>query len=211
MNINLVKRLRRVKGIGFDLDGTIVDSKLDFKKMREDLGFPTSLPILEHLDTISSTKHRQDALDIINRHEEEGAKRATLIDGVAELLNFFKSMGLPTGILTRNSQKVAQASLERFDLKFDIILSRDTARAKPDPHGLTIMANRWNISTEEIAFFGDSSFDINTAINARSLPIFYSASSGEITHEEVGFNTDEVLVIQSYRELLNSILNSTLN
>ena len=36
----------------FDMDGTLVDSALDFDAMRQELGFPKDAPILEHIETL---------------------------------------------------------------------------------------------------------------------------------------------------------------
>jgi HAD superfamily hydrolase (TIGR01549 family) len=124
-----------------------------------------------------------------------------LIEGVRDLLGYLKEKNIPIGILTRNSQKIAILTLEKFDLEFDIILSRDTARAKPDPHGLEIMAKAWGINTESMAFFGDSSFDTETARNANSLAILYSP---EPSLSET-ISSDSILTVACYKELLNSL------
>jgi HAD superfamily hydrolase (TIGR01509 family) len=203
LNKALMKHLKSCKGIGFDLDGTVVDSKLNFTQMRVDLNFPKDQPILEYLDKISDPIQQKKAAEIIHRHELTGAEQSTLISGVQELLDYFSKRDIPVGLLTRNSQEVALMSLNKFDLDFDIVLSRDNAIAKPDPHGLEIMAKKWGIDTTQMAFFGDSSFDVQTAQNAGSLAILY----GDISSLESEIASKDVLSFSCYNELLVSCLN----
>jgi phosphoglycolate phosphatase-like HAD superfamily hydrolase len=46
-----MRPLQRHKGVIFDLDGTLADSRLDFARLRADLGLPPPTPILEALAT----------------------------------------------------------------------------------------------------------------------------------------------------------------
>jgi HAD superfamily hydrolase (TIGR01549 family) len=199
MNKDLLFKFSKCRGVGFDLDGTIVDSKLDFSRMKEDLNFPKDEPILEHLDKIDDLELKRESLKIIHAHEKRGAEQSDLIDGVSELLDFLKNRRIPVGILTRNSQETALLSLKKFNLDFDVVLSRDTALAKPNPDGIKIMAKRWGIQADEMAFFGDSSFDIETARNAGALPVHYSVSEKSLG--------PDVLKFSCYRELLDPCLN----
>lgn len=191
----MIQRLKNIKAFAFDLDGTVVDSKLNFSKMRRDLNFPDDTGILEHLETLDCEVEKMHALTIINNHEKTGADQATLIDGVEELLNYLKVNNIPLGILTRNNNEVAHISLKKFSLEFDIVLSRDDCFAKPDPQGLEIMAKRWGIDTSEIVFIGDHFYDVETAINARSLPVMYDPKN---IHPE----SDEYLKIKCFKEFL---------
>ncbi len=194
----MFERLKKIKGYAFDLDGTIVDSKLDFTRMRSELNFPQDVGILEHLDNIECEIEKQKAWDVVNNHEMIGAQNALLIDGITDLINYLKQNNIPTGILTRNSNEVAHISLSKFNLEFDIVLSRDDCLAKPNPEGLEIMAKKWGIDTSEIVFIGDHLFDIETAINANSFPIMYDPMQ---RHPE----SSDYLKIKCYREFLKAV------
>ncbi len=41
-----------VRGVIFDLDGTLVDSGLDFDLMRREMGLPPGKPLLESFDLL---------------------------------------------------------------------------------------------------------------------------------------------------------------
>jgi HAD superfamily hydrolase (TIGR01549 family) len=192
----MFEQLKKIKGFAFDLDGTIVDSKLNFTKMRKDLKFPVDIGILEHLENISCEVQKKSAWDVVNYHERLGAQEASLIDGVLDLLIYLKNNNIPIGILTRNSNEVAHISLKKFNLEFDIVLSRDDCMAKPSPEGLEIMAKKWGIDTSEIVFIGDHFFDVETAINASSLPIMFDP-------KEIHPESEQYLKIKCFRELLS--------
>ena len=51
--------MAQVRGIIFDLDGTLVDSRLDFDAMRHEMGLPTGIPILEGLAAIPDGLDRE--------------------------------------------------------------------------------------------------------------------------------------------------------
>ena len=67
--------LQQIKAVVFDLDGTLVDSQLDFTELRRRLGWPEHTLILEHLATLSCAVERQQAAQIIVDFELEGARK----------------------------------------------------------------------------------------------------------------------------------------
>jgi hypothetical protein len=97
-----------LSGIIFDMDGTLVDSGLDFDAIRRDIGLPEKHPILEGVEAIAEGPERDRALEILHRHEHDGAMRATPFPGVADLLGRLVQLELRSGVLTRNSRASAQ-------------------------------------------------------------------------------------------------------
>ena len=71
----------KIHGVIFDLDGTLVDSGLDFPQMRREMGLPAGMPILEGLAEIGPGERFNECLRILDRHEQEAAERATLMPG----------------------------------------------------------------------------------------------------------------------------------
>ena len=89
-----------LRGIIFDMDGTLVDSGLDFDAIRRDIGLPERHPILEGVEAIPEGPERERALEILHRHEHEGAVRATPYPGVSQLLERLDQLSLRSGVLT---------------------------------------------------------------------------------------------------------------
>ena len=58
-------------GIIFDMDGTLVDSRLDFTLIRDELDCPEGIGVLEFIDTLP--RDRQPAAHkVVLRHERNG-------------------------------------------------------------------------------------------------------------------------------------------
>lgn len=156
------------KGYIFDLDGTLVDSAHDYQAIRAELGLAQGEPILEAIASWES-QERAKAHEIIHRHELRGAQASTLIPGVIDFLNFLSEHDKPVAIFTRNSRNVTLATLEKHDLKFSQIISRDDAAAKPAPDGLSLIATSWGFSSSQILYVGDYLYDLQAGL-AASMP-----------------------------------------
>jgi HAD superfamily hydrolase (TIGR01549 family) len=194
--MNFIKDL---KAFVFDLDGTVVDSKLNFDEMRKDLGYPKGAPILEHLETLSDPTEIKQSHEIIHKHELIGAQNSTIIDGYLELHNYLKKEGYKLGLLTRNSTPVTNLTLNKFDLEFDCVLTRDDCAPKPRPDGLLKMQELWNIKSEEMIYIGDFLFDLETAKNAGSFSGLY------LWPENEDFKHKADLVIKTYEQFLITV------
>lgn len=148
-----------IRGIVFDLDGTLVDSRLDFDLMRAEMELPPGRPILEALAELAE-HHSARCEAILHRHESEGVERATLLPGVAELLDELRRRGIHTSIATRNSRSVTAATLRKLDLRIELALTRDDGPVKPDPWAILAACQRWGIPPSEAAMVGDYRLDI---------------------------------------------------
>ena len=101
-----------IRGIIFDLDGTLVDSGLDFEQMRGEMGLPAGMPILEGIKGLPESE-AEKCRRILHEHEWAGYERGTLLPGASELLRAVGARNLPVGIVTRNSRDVSLSTLAR--------------------------------------------------------------------------------------------------
>jgi phosphoglycolate phosphatase len=164
--------------IVFDLDNTLVHSKIDFPAMRQrviDVVGRTEmlLPVESQLATLAvaeiielavdqgaSTKTVADIWEAVTDEETQGMKLASVEDDAAETLHALKSQGVALGLLTNNARKATLAALERFGLlePFDLVLARDDVPAlKPSPAGLQLAVER--LASSGVAMVGDASID----------------------------------------------------
>ncbi|MBC7853475.1 MAG: HAD family hydrolase, partial [Pirellulaceae bacterium] len=150
--------MKNVRGLIFDLDGTLVDSQLDFDLMRSEMQLPPG-PILESIAALPVAPAER-CYRILRRHEMEGAERATLLPGVAQLLERAQERFIPIGIVTRNSREISLAVLHRLQLKYDILLARDDGPIKPDPWAVRHICERWNVPARQVVMIGDYHFDV---------------------------------------------------
>ena len=176
--------MKKYKAVIFDLDGTLAETNLDFVKMREDLGFPANVSILEHLETLSS-QEQMIANKIILEHEMIGANQSVLTKGAFELLTHLHKKKFPMAIQTRNCKEVTDLVVEKLNIPIELILTRENSAPKPDPSGVQYIASQWGLSSEDILYVGDSHYDLKTSINAKSdFALFENEfnESKDITH-----------------------------
>ncbi len=148
-----------LRGLIFDLDNTLVDSRLDFEAMRREMQLPAGMSILEAIERLPAREAAR-CRDILHRHELAGAERATLLPGVAELLAEVRGRGLHQAIATRNSRSIALATLRRLHIEIDLVLTRDCGPIKPDPWPVLRACEVWELAPQQVAVIGDYRFDI---------------------------------------------------
>lgn len=163
-----------LQGVIFDLDGTLIDSGLDFNLIRYDLGIPLGHPILEFLNKLEPGDKKTRLLGILREHELAGADRAFLMPGVEEFLNELSDRDLKTGILTRNSREATDRSLNNLNLEFTRVLTREDCSYKPDPAGLLSICRAWNTDPAQVLYFGDYLFDVQAGRNAGMPTVLFS-------------------------------------
>lgn len=150
-----------LRGIIFDLDNTLVDSQLDFEAMRLEMGLASDLRILEAIAELPA-EHAASCNAILSRHEEQGAKQATLLPGVDHLLQEAQRRNWRIGIVTRNSRKHSQAMLDNLNLQADILITRDDGPVKPHPWPVAHVCQTWGIHPHEAVMIGDYRFDVDS-------------------------------------------------
>lgn len=161
-----------IRAVIFDLDGTLVDSALDFDLIRRDLGLPAGLPILEALEAVAPV-HRERLHAILAEHEARGVERAVLFPGVVEFFAELDRRGLRRAVLTRNSRKSAEATLARFAIQFHAVHTRDDGPVKPDPAGIWRICEAWGLRPSECVMIGDYRFDIEAGRQAGAHTVLF--------------------------------------
>jgi HAD superfamily hydrolase (TIGR01509 family) len=150
-----------IRGVVYDLDGTLVDSGLDFPVIRREMNLPEGVPILEALAELPHGERLEECLRVLARHEDEAAERATLMPGAGELVAWLAVQSIPQAIFTRNSRRCARRMLDRVGLSFKWVLCREDGPPKPHPAGLLKLCEIWQVKPADVLFVGDFLHDIN--------------------------------------------------
>jgi HAD superfamily hydrolase (TIGR01549 family) len=190
-------RDRTLQAVIFDLDGTLVDSRLDFAAMRRELSAPAGLGLLEYIDSLADEQMRHEAMAVVHRHELAGAEAATWMPGAEEALRALCEAGVPAAIVTRNSRRAAERTMQRLAMPRVPLKAREDAAPKPDPAALLAIARAWRMPAARCAYVGDFRYDIEAAQRAGMLPVLY-VGEGVVPAE----HADAVEVLRHFREVM---------
>lgn len=177
-----------LKGIIFDLDGTLIDS------------LPATLEAFNHgIITMGGKQHTpqeimgyfgpgedkifsrilgpekaQAAYDASREYLNQNLHRISLHSGVGDLLEKIKSAGIPVSIFTGRSWITTEIILNHHRLldRFVTVIANDhVGNPKPAPEGVLLAASRMRLDPAKTAYVGDTWADIQAAHAACSSSI----------------------------------------
>jgi HAD superfamily hydrolase (TIGR01509 family) len=183
-----------IRGVVFDLDGTLVVQELDFEAMRREIGLPSGTPLLEALERMDDAG-REAAVAVLRRHELAAAETAQLNPGVAAFLDWLAARRIPRAVLSRNMREAVLKVLDRCGMSFDLVLAREDAPYKPNPEGLWQICAAWGLAPVEVLMVGDYLYDLQAGRGAgtrtallthgRTLPFAHLADVAFASFEDV--------------------------
>jgi beta-phosphoglucomutase-like phosphatase (HAD superfamily) len=152
-----------LRGVVCDMDGTLVQSTLDFTAMYARCGVDKSQDILAVIASWPDAAKRAAAHATIEEIEQGALKTMALLPGAAELGAWCAARGLPLGLVTRNTaSSVAWLHDKHWSplAPFAPAVSRDQGLpAKPHPAALLHCAETWGVDPAHCAMVGDSPRD----------------------------------------------------
>jgi len=154
----------KIKGVIFDMDGTITEPFFDFVKIKEEAGIG-DVDMLDYLAK-APVAERERVQAIMTRFEDAGVAEAKLNRGARELLDHLAGRGMPTALLTRNTRRSVDGVCRKLNLKFDIVVTREDGPYKPAPEPIWQIAKRWGVKAAEVLMVGDYKWDVLCAKNA---------------------------------------------
>ena len=191
--MNAQVMLCRPAAILFDMDGTLTIPRLDFPRIKAEMGIGDQ-PILESLVLMPPVR-RVAAELILHRHEDEAAAHGELAPGCRELLAWIGGQGIGVALVTRNRRQSVETFLHRHPLPIEVLITREDGPHKPDPASLLLACRRLCVSSASAWMVGDGSFDIEAAIAAGMPSIWVSLG------RERGFSAEPTRTIESLAEL----------
>ncbi|WP_127585781.1 HAD family hydrolase [Paenibacillus koleovorans] len=204
---HLVQRTQRYKGLIFDMDNTILRSRIDFPAMKADIAatlieqavLDRQTRVQEHtvatlLETAKASGRLTDAMNEtlwarVADWEREGMRDAGLEEEALELLHELKSRSYALVILTNNARQAAIQALEttRTLALFDHVLGREQMAAlKPSPSGVNAILSLYpDWAAADWLSVGDSWIDGHAAMQAGVSFVAYRSKSEEFAKRSI--------------------------
>lgn len=190
-----------IRGVIFDLDGTLVENAYDWPRIKRELG-TGGTPILAYLEGLEEPE-RSRKRAVLERHEAEQTEAAILREGVAELLDFLRRRGLAVALATNNSRRNTDFLLRRFELSFDCVITRESGLWKPSGAPFLEILRRWELEASACCAVGDTHFDVLAAREAGIGRVFLlAAEAGEFAGTSVEVVADFPSLLRRFASLL---------
>jgi phosphoglycolate phosphatase len=179
------------KAIIFDLDGTLVDSKIDFTRMKEEIirhfeggGIPSGTLSAEMTGASNMKLARRYLLEMgkekvllrleseieenLARIEMEALDDLREVEGSRKVLTWLRDRGFAVGVLTRGSRNYAKEALKKtsMDVLVQGMVCRDDFswwEAKPNGIALKRLLDRLGVDVQESLLIGDHVMDMECA------------------------------------------------
>jgi phosphoglycolate phosphatase len=198
----------KLRGLIFDLDGTLIDSKRDLvqsvnatlreigrAELPEDLvasyvGSGAPVLITRALGGVNSEGELESALKFfLTYYEEHKLDYTREYPGVQEALEGLR--GVPMAVLTNKPVKISERILEELGLRefFQVVYGGNSfATKKPDPLGANAVLRDLGLAAGDVAMVGDSEVDVQTARNAGMVSAIVNFGFG--THDRENHPAD---------------------
>lgn len=146
---------------------------------------------------------RSEALETYVRFHDEKLLELEPMSGAVELLQWLKSLGIRTGIVTSKGQTRAEQQLSHLgwngliDTVYGLTPER---RQKPDPHTLLLACEQLAIPARQALMIGDGTADMGAALAAGCLPIglAHSFSPAELRDQGAQFVFQSLPEVQQW-------------
>jgi len=223
---NTITRFSEVRTLIFDLDGTLIDSKLDLalsvNAALAHLG-RTELPheqifsyvgrgapalIAQALGGEASQEDCARGLQFfIKYYSAHKLDNTLLYPGVRETLDALK--GMPMAVYTNKPVRVSRSIVEELGIAghFRVVHGGNSfERKKPDPMGVESILREFGAAPTQAMFVGDSEVDVQTARNAGTWVCGVTYGFG--SHRLAEYPPD--LLVDNLTEMLPHLLGNSL-
>ena len=177
----------------FDMDGTLVNTIEDLADSVNEMLAIHNLPsrTLEEVRNFVGNGVRKlleralpenveknfvdEALETYNQcYSRHLLNKTVPYDGIMDLLEILQKKNIPLGICTNKQNFAAQIIAEKIlsPIKFQKVFGDEKNKPrKPNPTRALEIAKSFNVLPEEVAYFGDTAVDMETANNAGFLAV----------------------------------------
>jgi len=162
-----------IKGIIFDLDGTLVKLPINYKVIFEKLRqlFDTNSefkPLIPSIVDLSKGNEEilSKAFEIICDEEQKAVHDLEVIEGASDVLRYFQKNHLSLGLVTMQCKKaVEKVSTHLTEISvFSSIITRDESYDREKQ--IKKSMNNLGLNPDEVMMIGDRIHDVESAVKA---------------------------------------------
>ena len=178
---------RRLKGIIFDMDGTLtstlplivhcvneiselyLDRKMTLDQVIGTFGPPAREIVGRLTSPLGESESRRAIDDYYECYNRELPHRALLFPGMEDLLHRLRESGKHLAVFTGVERKLMDLTLDTFRLRqyfHTLVAGDDVTRPKPDPEGVQLALRKLKLQPAEALMVGDSPNDVNAGKQA---------------------------------------------
>ncbi len=176
-----------------DMDGTLFTSNVDWSSVKKKLNVHNS-SILEKI--YNETPFDKEGLKYLEAIEEKSTSEAKRIAGSTEFIEKIRKRGIKISLVTNNSRKNTDYLLNKFNLSFDLIITRDEKMWKPAPTAFRFSMKKFKAEPENTISIGDSDLDIAASVKSDIYDIFIIKDSNI-----KGVYTEKIKYFKDFHEL----------
>ncbi len=189
----------------FDCDGTLVDSQASIiasmfqafdahthprpeaEAVRRVVGLPLGEAIGRLLPDVPEDDHARietSYIDAFRGLRQKGEVKDPLFPGALEILETLEDLGWLLGVATGKGSRGLMATLETHGLmgRFATLQTADSGPGKPNPDMLLNAMNETGADPSHTVMIGDTTFDMEMAINAGTMAIGVSWGYHPLKH-----------------------------
>ncbi|MFP6645369.1 MAG: HAD-IA family hydrolase [Candidatus Latescibacterota bacterium] len=188
----MIYRINNIKAVLFDMDGTLTVPNIDWKELRARVGVAEGVGIMEHIYALSGVEARRADL-IVRETEMTSVCDAVANQGLGQLFDQLENKPWKRALITNNHREAMERVVSTFDLRFDLLMSREDAPLKPAPDLLLLALERFEISPEEAVFIGDGRYDREASAAAGVRYIHLENDRSKAPEGEVIYGLEELM------------------
>ncbi len=213
----------KYKALIFDFDLTLADSSkgilICFKHVLEKFGYAIpdnrtiyntiGLTLTDAFDMLTgipdNPQREQMRIEYVKKADEAMVVNTFFYDNVIAILQVLQHAGIKVGIV---STKYRYRIVDTFEMQAhshpydEIVGGEDVDLHKPDPQGLNMMIERFNVDKGQVLYVGDSYIDAETAMNAGV--DFAGVTTGSTAYEDFE-KYPHICIANSLLELIQNI------
>tara|TARA_B110000196_G_scaffold3388_1_gene2990 strand:+ start:1856 stop:2446 length:591 start_codon:yes stop_codon:yes gene_type:complete len=167
-----------IKGVIFDLDGTLIQLPINYdiiqKNLKEFFNISENLkPLIPTIIELSKNDQNKikTAFSLICKEEILASKNFEIMDGAVEILKFLKSKNLILCLVTMQCRAALNEILYKMNILdlFDFVISRDENYDRFEQ--IQNSLNNISLNSSEVLVIGDRIHDVESAKKAGCIPI----------------------------------------